>query len=169
MVKITLIIGYLLLKSCIVNIPSKGILEVTVSELKELNINDFKGLNGSFFSVHLELNNKSCDTISFWSMTCSWQLNWITNSEQMYVFNPGCNGNYAHVIKIPGGSTFSFEGILRVRDNPLLNDDFQYRLGFILINENELEPHPHETFLNVLSDKKRRNRDIYWSNSFYIN
>ena len=166
--KIALIIVYLLLKSCIFNIPSEDILEVNVGELNELNLNDFRGLNGSFFSVHLELNNKSSDTISFWTMTCSWQLNWMTNSKQMYVFNPGCNGNYAHVIKIPGGSTFSYEGILRIHGNPVPNDDFLYRLGFILINENELEPHPHETFLNALSNKRKSNKDIYWSNSFYI-
>jgi hypothetical protein len=156
----------ILMENCGINKNKKEILEINVKDFKELNSGIFHELDCSFFSVNLTLLNKTPDTIRFWSMTCAWQLNWMTNSSHLELFNPGCDSNFPNIFTIPGESTFSYEGILRLDKNYLNKDNF--RLAFIHIRESELKPHPHEEFLNILSFKKKNNKDIYWSGSFKL-
>jgi hypothetical protein len=156
---------FIILVGCVNKAP-ENTLEIKVKELKELNSYEFKGVEGSFYSAKLELINNSQDSIRFWTFTCYWQINWISNSNQLDLFNLGCNSNFPIVSKIPRDGKISYNCILQLHDKS--KEDFKFRLGFILIKENELKPHPYEEFMKVLSEKGKNKRDVYWSNTFYL-
>lgn len=139
---------------------------IQVKLIDKLDSIEYKGLKGNFYSVNLELFNKTNKIMKFWTMTCSWQVNWISSSDSLRLYNPGCPKNFPIVQEIKPNSKVVLQGVICL-ENPLRDlKDKKYKLGLVLVKKNEVVK--NSDFFKVLSDKVDNKKDIIWSEPFRI-
>ena len=118
-----------------------------------------------FYDIKISLINNCDKPISFWTMTCSWQHNFIFNNDY-FDFRVLCSHNWLVLKTIKSNDSLIFKTTL-VRFNQYnYQDSVATKLGFILtdsINCKELNE-----YLSQLDDKKKHNK-IFWSNTIYLN
>jgi hypothetical protein len=117
------------------------------------------------FKVNLSLINNSKETISFWTMSCSWQDNWLINTNYYYFYSKGCDNNGPKEVQIKPKDSCIYKAIV-ISDTP---DGFGYidvtRFGFIYIDT--IQCKSWDDFPNIIGDKSLW-KTIIWSNPIYF-
>ena len=168
MSKILLVsIVLILLDSCDLNKSRETNLKIQVNVMGRLGNNLFYDKSGTYDSVKIDMSNNTDTVFRFWSMSCSWTYNWISNNEKLYVQRIDCFANVPIINEIRPGEKISFNGIIHVLDtlNPL--GEFVFKLGYILVKEEEVIK--YTDFLKVLDYKRSEQKDIIWSEPFKVN
>ncbi len=168
MKKLAYILGaFLLLSNCGTHGSGGENIRIEVSVIGKSDSDRFNSLEGNFYSVRIDLINNTDSIIRFWTMSCSWEDNWISNAKTIYLFNPGCDSNYPYIVKVESGKTITFMGTVRVCGSIEEAGDSNYKLGFILIREKEVVV--DLDFRKVLRSKGEKGLDLIWSEPFKIN
>ena len=161
MKRLLFILGIILLLNqcdCMTKVKEPNI-RIQVKVANKLELDKFKDLGCTFYLANIELLNNTDTLIKFWSMTCSWQDNWISTSDSLSLFNEGCPKNIPKTYQINPQSKVVFESIMCVK-GPLSDiKERSIKLGFILINE--LEISKESDFDRVLSMKITRAKRHY--------
>jgi hypothetical protein len=140
--------------------------KIHVKVIDKIDIARFKDSGSSFYSVDIELFNNSDTLLEFWSMTCSWQDNWISSNDSLYLFNKGCPSNYPITRKINPSDKIICKGIIWVTSTLSYIKKQRIKLGFVLIKKNEILD--NFEFGKILSKKIKERKDIIWSEPFKI-
>jgi hypothetical protein len=119
------------------------------------------------YSVKISLKNNTDKIFLYWSMSCSWSDNWLTNNDSLVLMCPDCDSNVPFLHKIKPGEIITINGSLLVL--PTLNStDKEYlRLGFIWVKDKEVTL--LSDFFKIVDLKRKGNIDIFWSEPFVIN
>lgn len=124
------------------------------------------GLNGTFYSLGIEIANNSDSVFQFWTMNCSWQNNWISNNDSFSLFCPECNRNFPVEKQIKPGEKIFYKGIGRFKGSLNEFKSLDFKIGFIFIKKNEILN--DKDFFKKLCIKKENKKDVIWSEPFKI-
>ena len=100
-------------------------------------------------------------------MSCSWTYNWISNNEKIYLYPCDCYANFPIIHEIRPGEKISFNGIIHVLDTLKSFNEYELKLGCIIVKEKEVIK--DSDFLKVLDYKISEQKDIIWSEPFKVN
>jgi hypothetical protein len=101
-------------------------------------------------------------------MNCSWNLNWITDSDSIRLDFHKCDSNYPVLISLKSGQQIDFYMTLKPLNSIYGNLKSEFRLGFVLVKASEYNYDDFETDLyNIVSSKKKLN-DIIWSEKIKV-
>ena len=119
----------------------------------------------NYFTL-LSVTNKTDSTIHFITMSCSWEENWCSSNDSIYLFYPGCDRNYLIEIKLDPHKSIDFNGLIRVENKKIQNRNFS--LGFAIMPLNRLACYKlwrasDADFLLEMSKTK-----FYWSNEIIL-
>ena len=129
-------------------------LEMDTTHLREQLI------HGRFNLIKLELLNNTDSTLHYWTNSCSWQSNWISDHKSInWVVE--CPKNIPVLVKVMPHETQSHYGIVELADSAILIGG-EYKIGFVLVRKNEVNS--DFDFLTILRGKINTKTDIYWSN-----
>ena len=154
--------GILLFSNC--NRFKKDNLEIQVNITEKLSSNKFKQYNGTFYSVRIDLINNTDSVIYFWTLSCSWEDNWLSSTKALYLLGRVCDSNSPILRQIEPGKKFTFNGTIRVKEK--LDRTDELKLGFILISKNEMSD--GDDLDKILTLKYNKQKDIIWSTPFKI-
>ncbi|WP_026714003.1 hypothetical protein [Flavobacterium daejeonense] len=143
--------------SCTTKIKKPN-MEVKINIIGKLNSNEFKGKNGTFYSINIDLINNTDATTRFWVLSCSWQDNWIFNGDAIDFYSQGCDKNYPTIIEIKPRQKLTYNGIIHIKSNK----EVGIKLGFVLIKEHDIVK--MSDFRSVLINKIKNQKDIIWGN-----
>lgn len=137
-------------------------LKIQVNNIKKIS-SAGKIKQGTFYSADIDLVNNTDSTISFWIMDCAWQWNFITNKSGIHLYFEGCDYNSTTIRKIERNQKLTYNAVFVLSDSLNVNNNF--KLGFILIKEKEIKLVPgHKLgFDDLLKYKKKKKKDIIWS------
>jgi hypothetical protein len=133
-------------------------IKVQVEIIDKLSLEKFKG---SFYSVRINLINNTDSIVRFWVMSCSWQDNWIFNSDKLYLFNEGCDKNCPVIKELKPKQNITFNGIVCIEKLDCLKQD-NINIGFIFVKEKEFVDDNTIDFRDILYRKKEKKKDITW-------
>jgi hypothetical protein len=125
---------------------------------------EFRNKKTTFYSVNIDLINDTDSTVSFWLMSCSWQDNWIINSDSVRFYYQGCDSNFPELKQILSGQKLTFIGILQVLSPLKTGIEKDFKIGFVEIKQHEYLV--NSDFRNVLLAKIKDKKDIIWSKAF---
>lgn len=116
------------------------------------------------YDIKLSILNKSEKPITFWIMNCSWQDNFIINTNLWSFFNNGCDKNFPITKTIKPSDSLCYKATI------IQNDDFPpiiytTKFGFIYIDSLELKK--YSDFYKFIEDKSKHNK-IFWSNPLIL-
>lgn len=122
--------------------------------------NDFE----ECYPVKISIKNNSDSTIRFWIMSCSWEDNFVFNSDSIRIFGLGCDKNFPKKIELPANGTLVYNNrYIKVCGWGAIQKQAILKLGFIVIRVNDFSELNHDkSFSDVLLEKKNRKRDIIW-------
>lgn len=142
-------------------------MRVQVKIINRLEADNFKNKKATFYYVSLDLINNTDSTVSFWMMSCSWQDNWIINSDSARFYYQGCDSNFPELKQILSGQKLTFVGILQFL-SPLQSEiEKDFKIGFVEIKQHEYLI--NSDFRSVLLPKIKDKKDIIWSEAFKLN
>ena len=149
------------------NKPKESTLKVQVKVNNKLNSEEYKKMEGVFYSIDIGLINDTDSTIHFWMMSCSWMDNMRFSTAKAYLYKwGGCNKNVPELKQIEPGHKITYNGIICIRNASFFRNHKDVKLGFVLIRKGETSG--DSDFERVLSDKIKRKKDFIWSNAFKI-
>ena len=151
-----------LLNSCTSGKSKNIIANVTVIE--RLNPKSLQVKKGIFYSIKIDLINNTDTVLKFWTMTCSWQINWIFENRQFRFF-VNCPKNYEIIKQIEPHEKIVYNGIIELVDTTYVVSDKRFKVGFVLVKDNEAD---RIGFISTLDNKIKINKDIIWSEPFKI-
>jgi hypothetical protein len=122
-------------------------------------------VNGGFYPVKIDLLNNSDSRLYFWTMSCSWQSNWVAEDKSVTLFVE-CPKNVPILVYIEPRGSLTHYGIIHLLDTANLKKSKEHILGFVLVKKNEVRN--EIDFIPILRNKIELKKDIYWSNSFKI-
>ena len=118
------------------------------------------------YDIKLSMVNKSLEPISFWIMTCSWQDNFIINTDYLYFLGGLCNHNYPRIKTLKSNDSAVFNATIVRLDYTIGQCVNTTRFGFIYLDSNTCK-NEHD-FGNIIFDKSKH-KNIIWSNPLYLN
>ena len=140
-------------------------LEISIRKIYKIPRDSFV-FTGNYYSIEILMINKSNSPIKFWMWSCSWVENWETNSKNVIFDYPDCNNNVPIISTINPNGKLIITGKLKVlKENYDLMKNI--RIGFIMIREDEYHEETFN-FYEILGNKHKENKDIYWSEPFNI-
>jgi hypothetical protein len=140
---------------------------IHVNVFDKLESSKFKEKESDYYSMGIELYNNTDSIIRFWMMTCSWQENFISNNDVLSLVNEGCDANYPELIIIKPCEKITYYGIFQLNNKIKILNNFKFKLGFILIKEEEYKQ--NSNFHEVLNNKLKEKDNTIWSNIFMFN
>lgn len=143
-------------------------IKIQISIIGRLNPDKFKELGGTFDSAYINIINNTDSVFSFWTMSCSWMYNWISDTNNINLFLEGCDANYPVFKKIESNQKLIYKAIIWVRDSSEVINGHSYKLGLIQIKEKEISRQRFYDFGTVLNKKIKERKDIIWSEPFKI-
>jgi hypothetical protein len=147
------------------NEPKFPALDVRVNNI--IKMDSLKDKANSYYSVNIDLINKTDSIVQFWTMTCSWQSNFVYSSELIGLDFDLCDSNFPRMVKLKPNQKKTFKGTL-VKESSTKNfNTISYKIGFVFINEKGLYNGPD--FSRILTAKINKKQDIIWSNKFELN
>ena len=153
--------AFILLSSCLRN-KSKDIV-IQPSGIQRIRP-DFQGtIEGEFYSINLDLINNTDSIFKFWTNSCSWQSNWLFNTNALG-FYVECPKNVPVITQIKAHEKITYKGIIELRDTSYTRSLF--KVGFVVIKQNEVINDPG--FVSILTTKIGTGKDIIWSESFKL-
>lgn len=156
----------LLLVNCSVNRSKESAIVINAGIIEKPDKDLFKDISGTFYSLHIEIVNNTDSVFRFWTMSCSWQVNWVFSNENLHLFNYGCDSNYPMIIEILPGNAITYDGIIRIQGELGHDTIYNTRLGLICIKEKEVNS--LEDFHKVLEEKFNTKQGIIWSSPFRV-
>ena len=166
MKRIILFLGvFLVFSYCTVPKSKKSNINIQVKIGEKLNSAKFKQ-EGDFYIVDIDLCNNTDSVISFWSMSCSWEENWLSNNNALNLYNQGCDNNSPIIKQIEPDKKLTFKGVVHVYEDIKDIKRSEVKLGFILIKKNETSN--GSDFRKILISKLKERKDIIWSEPFKI-
>jgi hypothetical protein len=149
------------------NKPKESTLKIRVKVNNKLNSEEYKKMEGAFYSTDIYLINDTDSTIHFWMMSCSWMDNMRFSTDKAYLYKwGGCNKNVPELKQIEPGQKITYNGITCIRNTSFFRSQNDVKLGFVLIRKGETSG--NSDFERVLSDKIKSKKDFIWSNAFKI-
>ncbi len=109
--------------------------------------------------INFQLINNSNDNILYWSMSCSWDENWLCDPNCFQLTNRACDGNVPEINLIRSGETKKLQSC--VADPFQANTVNKFKLGFIYIKAKEVKS--VFNFRDVLVAKTSAKQDVIWS------
>jgi hypothetical protein len=158
---------FLLSGYCTYSESRKSNIEIKVMKIDKMESESLSDPEDNLYTIKIDLMNNSNTELSFWTMTCSWDQNWTSDSPSMQFANKGCDINFPHVIHLKSGNKCSFNGIISVSKNNL-NKNQEYKLGFLFVAEREYKILKNN-FTEILVLKFKKHKDIIWSKPFKLN
>ncbi len=145
---------------------NEPIIIIHVRVIDKIDLDKFNDLGCVFYSAEIELLNNTDSIIEFWSMTCSWQENWICSNDSVHLFNEGCVKNIPKLEKLYPREKINVKTTVCITNttDSIYNENI--KLGFVHIKKNEVSE--DEQFYKVLFMKIKEHRDIIWSEPFKI-
>jgi hypothetical protein len=141
-------------------------IKIQVRVIEKLSPDEFKQFKGSFYSANINIFNNTDTVVRFWTMSCWWEGNWITNYTNFSLFNRGCDKNYPIIEQINPKEKLTYKGIIQVSDTSINNNKNDIKLGLIFVKESEIF---HFLGLDSILEAKRiQRKDIIWSEPFKI-
>jgi hypothetical protein len=137
-----------------------------VSIIESIDPASIKADQGLFFHAKIDLINETDSILNFWTMSCSWQENWIFEDQKLRFFIY-CPKNTPKLLHLKPGNRITYDGIIEIVDTVNCNLRKKYRLGFVLIMKGEVNK--DADFDRVLYDKIDTKKDIIWSEPFVFN
>ncbi len=154
---------FVLFYQCTSHKPKETNMKVQVKISNKLD-DEFRNKKTTFYSVNIDLINDTDSTVSFWLMSCSWQDNWIINSDSVRFYYQGCDSNFPELKQILSGQKLTFIGILQVLSPLKTGIEKDFKIGFVEIKQHEYLV--NSDFRNVLLAKIKDKKDIIWSKAF---
>ena len=118
------------------------------------------GIN--YLSIRTSLINSLSDTVTYISMSCSWQAPYTTDTKDLFVYLNECNKNVPRLIKIPPHSRQ--DTVIKLTSKKSISQltGLQFRVGFNLITAKDYA----EMFSKVSQLTKMNN--IIWSETLKL-
>ena len=154
----------LLSTNCAIKNPENISTSVTI--IGRLDTSNLEFSEGIFYSAKINLTNNSNSVLNYWTMSCSWQSNWIPNNKSIQLF-VSCPSNFPKIIQIEPFGTLSHHGIIELIDTTIISTKQDFKFGFVFVREKEVLD--ESNFIIILRNKIETKKDIFWSNSFVIN
>lgn len=126
-------------------------------------IDDWKMENkNTYLVIKTTLTNNSADTISYMSMSCSWQELYWTDTKQLAIVINECGENGAVLIKIaPYSKEINTLELMTQKNTTELNN-LKFKIGF-----NFITAHHHDRLsTKVMQLEKMEN--VIWSNTLQL-
>src|ERR1035437_843466 len=140
-------------------------LDVQVDNITKMKSKDNKDCD--LFSVSVNLMNNTDSVVRYWTMTCSWQENWVYNYNTIHFHYDDCDSNFPTLEELKPNQKKTFNGVIENWHSLNTLSIKYYKIGFVLINEKEVA---HDSdFEKVLVDKIKNKKDIIWSKAFELN
>lgn len=122
-----------------------------------------KGYNKNLLMAKTTLTNSSSDTITYITMSCSWQDSYTTDSKDLFVEVNECDKNVPELIRIPPHSSHST--ILKLMSNTNINQlkGLQFRVGFNLVTAKDYDE------MNLKLWQLTQMQNVVWSDPLIVN
>ncbi len=111
---------FILLNSCGIQNQNRKYLKVNIDVIGKISPSFINEKEGEFYSVKISLVNKTDSTLHFWVMSCSWQDNWVLNSNDIMFYRSNCLKNIRTIKKLAPNETLIYSGVLEARNNTTL-------------------------------------------------
>ena len=130
----------------------------------DYNLPQFAGshVNDStyYFLVEVNLVNKNHSEIKFLTYSCSPIECFVLNTDSVQICFNNCNKNSLTLINLKPKGVYSLPIILQANSK---NPTCHVKVGFIL-----LDPDIKESYLDVLSKRRKSLKDVIWSESIFL-
>jgi hypothetical protein len=124
----------------------------------------FDTLKHKGYDIQLSIANKSDKPITIWTMTCSWDENFIINNDYIRILPWECKGNFPKSFHVKPHDSLT-------RKLTVINIGWTHysiisttRFGFIFIDS--LVCQNNEDFISIIGDKSKQ--QIIWSNELKL-
>jgi len=152
------LMAIILISSCSPN-KSKDIV-IHTSAVRRINPN-FQDINdGEFYSIKIDLINNTDSIFKFWTMTCSWESNWVFDNKSLKFFVE-CPKNYPVIKIVKPHKRIEYDGIIELIDSTNINRHNDFKIGFVLVKTTEVIK--ESEVIETLRNKIHENKDIIWS------
>lgn len=141
-------------------------ISIKVNVIDELPSNCFESLSNSFYFAYIEMSNNTDSVFEFWSMTCSWEHNWIFKSPSMYLYFRECTRNFPKIYSINPGEKIKIKTIICINNSTNSFKDKPIELGFVHIKKYDIKDDMY--FRDVVQNKINNKQDIIWSAPFKL-
>lgn len=157
-----------LLSHCSQRKSRDKIMDISVDVLGKLPSENFRHSKKgeTFYSVKIDMLNNSDSVISFWTLSCNWEMNWRYDAKWLYLYNGGCDHDNVILKQIEPDQKLSYEGVLCVTDS--LRDTNNIKLGFVYKSKKEVRDYYNADFTKTGLRKQEEKKDIIWSEPFKI-
>jgi hypothetical protein len=155
-----------LLSSCGSHKSKESIVKIQVDIIDKTSPDRYCYERGYY--INIDMINNSDSTFRFWIMSCSWGDNWVSNTDNLYLFINPCDNNYPIFIQIESGQKKTYKGVLCVKDTLKVIHQSDFMLGLIIVKESEIRRHILSEFSTILDKKIKERKDIIWSEPFKI-
>lgn len=144
---------------------------ITIDSLKLVDTMPYfvpeKYLNKNNYYANINIHNNSDTTLKFYTMRCTWQENWVSNSTDIFLWvEQRCVGNILYPYEIKAKQTKKFKGVIWINDSLKTISNQNLKLGFVLIRNVELSD--LDNFYPILTQKIKNKTDIIWSESIKV-
>jgi hypothetical protein len=114
------------------------------------------------YNVKLSLTNVSDKPIAYWTMTCAWPDNWLTNKDNYQViWSNSCDSNFPMPRRLNPKEKFTYNVfVCRSKYESMYHNENKLKLGFIYIDTVVCKD--RRSFGNFIGD--RSTNRIFWSN-----
>ena len=141
-------------------------IDIQINIANKVTSEEFEKLDGFFYFISINLINYTDSTLYFWSMTCSWEENWVFNNNVIKLYGHACDNNSPCIRMLEPGKSFNFKGIVHIFEDLKYIENNGIRLGFVFINKNEISN--VSSFREILDFKFKERKDIIWSGPLKI-
>jgi hypothetical protein len=126
---------------------------------------DFDSIRHKIFDVRLSIINKTNKPITFWTMTCSWQDNFIVNNDYIKFNFDVCNHNYPRMRHLYPNDSLIYKTSVRKIDMTLGQIIKTTKFGFIYIDSAQCnEKNDYDI---IIRDRSKQDK-IIWSNPLFL-
>lgn len=118
------------------------------------------------YLTNIELVNNTDSTFKYWTMTCAWQVNWVSDNDSLRLLQEDCTRNFPVIEEINMRDKVLYKGIICVKNNLINVEEQSFKLGLVLIKDTDLSE--SSDFLDTLFLKSHNGKYILWSEPFQL-
>lgn len=151
---------------CTEHKTSQGNIIIHMKIMQKITSEQFKNQEGVFYNAEIVMLNNSDSIFNFWTMSCSWEENWLFSTNSLNLYNRGCDNNSPIIKVIEPGKEITYEGVVQIYEDSTIVKKSELKLGFILIGKDETIDGTN--FRKILVEKLQKRKGIMWSEPFTI-
>ena len=117
----------------------------------------------NIYSVLITLKNTQDTTLSFWTRSCNWPINFITNNDSIGILPANCDSEGPTILKIGAHKTAKFYAEIHTSIdgyNPGYTNTY-FKLGFLDIPKSKISD-------RSFYEREKKGYKIYWSNQIRL-